>query len=87
MAYMKMSVLLKDMDEAIVGKIRDLSVVKEVEIAKNSRINLRIDSFNDQAINNILEVILSSGGVIESVFTQEPSLEDVFIKSTSEESQ
>ena len=87
MAYMKMSVLLKDMDEAIVGKIRDLSVVKEVEIAKNSRINLRIDSFNDQAINNILEVILSSGGVIKSVFTQEPSLEDVFIKSTSEESQ
>jgi ABC-2 type transport system ATP-binding protein len=80
----KMSVLLKDQDEDIIDRIRQSENVKSLEIAKNGRINLRIDSFDDMAVQNVLNTIISSGGIIKSIFTEEPSLEDVFIKSTSE---
>ena len=37
-----------------------------------------------QALSQRKNTIISSGGIIKSIFTEEPSLEDVFIKSTSE---
>ena len=80
----KMSVLLKDQDDGIIETISKSENVKSVEIARNGRINLRIDSFDDMAVQNVLNTIISSGGIITSIFTEEPSLEDVFIKSTSE---
>jgi ABC-2 type transport system ATP-binding protein len=79
-----MSVLLKDQDDGIIETISKSENVKSVEIARNGRINLRIDSFDDMAVQNVLNTIISSGGIITSIFTEEPSLEDVFIKSTSE---
>lgn len=80
----KMSVLLKNQDEGILEAIERSPYVKSFEIAKNGRINLRIDSFDDMAVQNVLNQIISSGGIIKSIYTEEPSLEDVFIKSTSE---
>ena len=79
----KMSVLLKNQNDEIIETISQSENVKSVEIARNGRINLRIDSFDDMAVQNVLNDIISSGGIITSIFTEEPSLEDVFIKSTS----
>lgn len=80
----KMSVLLKDQDESIIDAIEESDNVKSIEIARNGRMNLRIDSFDDMAVQNVLNDIISAGGIIKSIYTEEPSLEDVFIKSTSE---
>ncbi len=80
----KMSILLKNQDDALIESIKGFSDVKSIEIAKNGRINLRVDSFDDMAVQNVLSQIISSGGIIKSIYTEEPSLEDVFIKSTSE---
>lgn len=80
----KMSVLLKNQNDDIVDVIRQSGDVKSIEIARNGRINLRVDSFDDMAVQNVLNDIISSGGIITSIYTEEPSLEDVFIKSTSE---
>ena len=80
----KMSVLLKNHSDDIISVIKDLDDVKSIEVARNGRINLRIDSFDDMAVQNVLNGISSSGGIITSIYTEEPSLEDVFIKSTSE---
>ncbi len=79
----KMSVLLKSSDDGIIETISKSDNVKSVEVARNGRINLRIDSFDDMAVHNVLNDIISSGGIISSIYTEEPSLEDVFIKSTS----
>ncbi|MDO5832509.1 MAG: ATP-binding cassette domain-containing protein [Methanobrevibacter sp.] len=79
----KMSILLKNQDEAIIDSLKRFSDVKSIEIARNGRINLRIDGFDDMAVQNVLNKIISSGGIIKSIYTEEPSLEDVFIKSTS----
>ena len=84
LSFKKMSILLKNQDQPIIDAIENSSDVKSIEIAKNGRINLKIDSFDDMAVQKVLNLIISSGGIIKSVFTEEPSLEDVFIKATSE---
>ncbi|MBQ8016490.1 MAG: ATP-binding cassette domain-containing protein [Methanobrevibacter sp.] len=80
----KMSFLLKNQDENIISKIENNENIKDFEIARNGRINLRIDAFDDLAVHDILNDVISSGGVIKSISTEEPSLEDVFIKATAE---
>lgn len=80
----KMSFLLKNNDDNIVNSLKQNSHVESIEIAHNGRINLRIDYFDDDAVNSVLDSIINSNGVIKSITTEEPSLEDVFIKSTSE---
>lgn len=80
----KMSVLLKNQDDETIEVIKKSQNVKSIEIARNGRINLRIDSFDDMAVQNVLNDIISAGGIIKSIYTEEPTLEDVFIKATSE---
>lgn len=80
----KMSILLKNQNEEIIEAIKTSDCVKSIEIAHNGRINLRIDSYDDMAVQNVLKDINSFGGVIKSIYTEEPSLEDVFIKATAE---
>ncbi len=80
----KMSMLLKNQDDVIIDAIKQSEDVKSVEIAHNGRINLRVDSFDEMAVQNVINDIISSGGVITSIYTEEPSLEDVFIKATAE---
>lgn len=80
----KMSFLLKDHDENVIEVLKNSSDVESIEIAHNGRINLRINSFDDMAVHNILKEIMAAGGIVKSVTTEEPSLEDVFIKSTAE---
>ncbi|WP_432644800.1 ATP-binding cassette domain-containing protein [Methanobrevibacter sp.] len=84
LALRKMSILLKNQNEKIIEAIKSSGSVKSIEIARNGRINLRIDSYDDMAVQNVLNDINSFGGVIKSIYTEEPSLEDVFIKSTAE---
>lgn len=80
----KMSFLLQENDETVISKIRDNENVKSFEVAHNGRVNLRIDAFDDLAVQNVLSDVISSGGIIKSISTEEPSLEDVFIKATAE---
>ena len=80
----KMSFLLKNQSDEIIDSIRKSGNVKSIEIAHNGRINLRIDNFDDMAVQKVLNDIIASGGIIKSITTEEPSLEDVFIKATAE---
>ena len=84
LSLMKMSILLKNQSDDILDKIKKSSDVKSIEVAHNGRINLRVDSFNDMAVQNVINDIITSGGIIKSIYTEEPSLEDVFIKATAE---
>lgn len=80
----KMSFLLQEFDESVVSSIEKNEKVKDIEIARNGRVNLRIDAFDDSVVHEVLNDVMSSGGKIKSIFTEEPSLEDVFIKATAE---
>ena len=80
----KMSILLNNQTDDVIDSIKKSSDIKSIEIAHNGRINLRVDGFDDMAVQNVINDIISAGGIIKSISTEEPSLEDVFIKATSE---
>ncbi|MDO5849554.1 MAG: ATP-binding cassette domain-containing protein [Methanobrevibacter sp.] len=82
--FRKISFLLEENTDDIVSILQNNRHVHKLNIAKNGRITLRIDNFDDEAISNILGDIISHGAEIKSIFTEEPSLEDVFIKATAE---
>ena len=80
----EMSFLVKNLNDTIVDSILDNDNVYSVDIVKNERVILKIESFNENVITDILKAVVNNGGLIESIYTQEPSLEDVFIKATEE---
>lgn len=80
----KLSFLLEENNESIIDSLKINPHVKSIEISRNNRINLRIDYFDTDAINNILSSVINSNGLIKSISTDDPSLEDVFIKATAE---
>ena len=80
----KISFLLEENNENIIESISQNPHVHKLDIANNNRITLRIDDFDEDAVTDILGKVIANGGVIKSVFTEEPSLEDVFIKATAE---
>lgn len=82
--FRKMSFLLENPSNDIFNALENNSHVHHIEIAKNTRVTLRIDNFDENAVNDILSEIFSLGGIVKSIYTEEPSLEDVFIKATEE---
>ena len=79
----KLSILLSNPSDEIVEAISNSSNINAIDIASNGRLNLTID-FDDDTLQNVLDDVKASGAVIKSIKTEEPSLEDVFIKATSE---
>ena len=84
LALRKMSFLLERNDDSIIDSLKSNDSVKSINIAHNGRVNLRIDYFDDNAVTDVLNTLITSNGIIKSITTEEPSLEDVFIKSTAE---
>jgi len=84
LALRKMSFLLERNDDSIIDSLKSNDSIKSINIAHNGRVNLRIDYFDDNAVNDVLNTVISSNGIIKSITTEEPSLEDVFIKATAE---
>ena len=84
LALRKMSFLLERNDDSIIDSLKSNDSVKSINIAHNGRVNLRIDYFDDNAVTDVLNTLITSNGIIKSITTEEPSLEDVFIKATAE---
>lgn len=82
--YRKMSFILNNSSEKILRAIEENEHVHEMDVLDNGRITLAIDNFNDNAVNSVIKTISHNDGVITSISTEEPSLEDVFIRTTSE---
>ena len=80
----KMSFLLNNQNDDVIYAVKRSSYVKSIEISHKGRIDLRLDGFDDIAVHSVIKDIISAGGIIKSISTEEPSLEDVFIESTSE---
>ena len=59
----KMSFLLKETNDSIISAIQSNPKVHGVEVAKNGRFNLRIDNFDDDAVNDVLKDIIDTGTV------------------------
>ena len=82
--YRDMSFLVDNINPEIINGIKEVSYVHNVDVLDTGRVELKIDKFEESAVNDIIKVVIDKGGIISSISTQEPSLEDVFIKTTAE---
>lgn len=80
----EMSVLVNNLDDKMVNGLLDIPAVHSIDVSKNERILLKIESFDDNVVTDVIKSIVNNGGIIGSISTEEPSLEDVFMRATAE---
>lgn len=79
----KMSILIENLNNEILNSFNNNPAIHEIITEKDSRVNLKVETFNDNIVNDIIKTILKYNGKISSIYTEEPSLEDVFMNVTS----
>lgn len=80
----KMSFIVNNKSDEILSILKTKPYVYSAEKVKNERISLKIENFNDEAVNDVIKTVIEADGVISSIETEEPSLEDVFMTTTKE---
>lgn len=81
--FNEISVIINNMNDELFEKIENDPLVREVKTLNSKRIIIRPYEFIQTNLNQIVMNIVNSGGIISSISTKEPSLEDVFIDVTS----
>jgi ABC-2 type transport system ATP-binding protein len=80
----EISIMVDNLNEKIIKKIENLSYVNNLRVSDEGRIIAKIDKFSHkEGINEIVAIILENEGIISSISTNDPSLEDVFVSLTS----
>ena len=83
-SYLKgISLFIENINEDIINSFKNNPAIYDIIEEKDGRINLKVEKFNDNIVNEIIEIIIKNNGKIQSVYTEEPSLEDVFMDVTS----
>lgn len=82
--YKKISFLIDNLTPEMTSDISNLDFVQDVFISKQGRVELKVDRFKEEAMNDVIKTVIEDKGIISSISSEEPSLEDVFIKVTSE---
>lgn len=78
----KITVLVSNITDEMIEAIRDLNVVYSADFLGNGRININLKR-SETSINHVITTILSNGGNIASIKTNDPTLEDVFVSITA----
>ncbi|KZX15610.1 ATP-binding cassette domain-containing protein [Methanobrevibacter curvatus] len=80
----QLTLMAENINENIINEIKDLHNVYSVKYDDHGRITADIDQFSDnRGINNVIGIILKNQGLVTSISTNDPSLEDVFVDLTS----
>ncbi|MDR3063129.1 MAG: ATP-binding cassette domain-containing protein [Methanobrevibacter sp.] len=80
----QLTLMAENINEKIINEIKDLHNVYSVKYDDHGRITADIDQFSDnRGINNVIGIILKNQGLVTSISTNDPSLEDVFVDLTS----
>ncbi|BAW32059.1 MAG TPA: ATP-binding cassette domain-containing protein [Methanothermobacter sp.] len=79
----EISVFIVNLTDKIINEIRKLPMTMEVKKHHSNRITIKINESSNNGVNAVIKTILDNNGIIKSISTKDPSLEDVFIKVTS----
>ena len=80
----EISIFIINLTDKIIEEIKELPMVMEIKKHHSNRITIKIDEGSENGVNAVIKTILDNNGIIKSISTKDPSLEDVFIKVTSE---
>jgi len=80
----KLTVMVENLTDSTIKQIENLNSVCSVKCDHEKRITVEINQFSDNRIvNEVIRTILENNGVVTSIATNDPSLEDVFVDLTS----
>ncbi|MCL2115343.1 MAG: ATP-binding cassette domain-containing protein [Methanobrevibacter sp.] len=78
----EISIMINNLDEKMVEELKSLDIVYNVKVNDNGRLTVDLDKFEENALNNVIQLIVKNNGNITSINTKDPSLEDVFVELT-----
>ena len=78
----KITVMVSNINEDMINSLNDLEVVKKVIHDGNGRLSIDLKR-SETSVNYVITSILSNGGNIASIKTNDPTLEDVFVAITA----
>lgn len=79
-----MTFLVTNLNDKMVSQIVANEHVHSIDIINEERVTLKIENFEEDVVTDVLKAVIENEGIVNSISTEEPSLEDVFIKVTSE---
>lgn len=78
----EISIKIANIDEEMMKKLENLPFIFEINPHHSGRVSMKISNSAD-AVTAVISTIIKNNGNISSISTQDPSLEDVFMKVTS----
>lgn len=78
----KVTVMVSNINDEMLNALNDLKIVNEVKHMGNGRLNISLKR-SETSVNTVITTILSKGGNIASIKTNDPTLEDVFVAITA----
>jgi len=78
----EISIMISNLDDKLMQIIENLPFVFEVIPHPSGRVLMKVSNSED-AVTAVISVIIKNNGNITSISTQDPSLEDVFMKVTA----
>ena len=76
--------MVSNITDEMVEAVRDLEVVTDAKHVGNGRLNIDLKR-SETSVNHVITAILSNGGNIASIKTNDPTLEDVFVAITAKQ--
>jgi ABC-2 type transport system ATP-binding protein len=78
----QLSVIISNLNDELFNQLKNLSITYNITKQSSGRITLDIlDS--DESVTEVISTIIMNNGIITSISTKDPSLEDVFVKVTA----
>jgi ABC-2 type transport system ATP-binding protein len=74
--------MVSNVNDDMLNALEDLDVVNEVNSIGRGRINISLKR-SETSVNSVITAILTNGGNIASIKTNDPTLEDVFVAITA----
>jgi len=78
----ELSIMVNNLDEKMVEEVKKLDIVYNIKVNDNGRLIVDVDKFAEDGVNNVIRSIVKNSGIITSISTKDPSLEDVFVELT-----
>ncbi len=78
----ELSVMISNLDDALFNILNKLPNLYNITKQKSGRIIMDIED-SDISLTNVISTIIKNNGIINSISTKDPSLEDVFVKVTA----
>jgi len=78
----EMSLMVDNSDRDLINRLYQIPCVLDIESHRSGRLTFKLAN-TENAVTQVIAVIMETGGNINSISTKDPSLEDVFIKVTA----